>query len=72
MFPAAIVQMTSTPGPEANWTLARRLVERAACYIGRDGAAHCALRSVERVATGRLAGLSTIEVARGHRSWPGN
>jgi deaminated glutathione amidase len=32
MFLAAVVQMTSTSDPQANWTQARHLVERAASY----------------------------------------
>jgi predicted amidohydrolase len=32
MFLAAVIQMTSTADPVANWTQARRLVERAAAY----------------------------------------
>jgi predicted amidohydrolase len=35
MFLAAVVQMTSTADPEANWDQARRLVERAAGYGAR-------------------------------------
>lgn len=32
MFLAAVIQMTSTPDPEANWDQARSLIERAAGY----------------------------------------
>jgi predicted amidohydrolase len=35
MFLAAVIQMTSTSHPEANWSQARRLVERAASYGAR-------------------------------------
>ena len=35
MFLAAVVQMTSTSDPEANWRQARGLIERAASYGAR-------------------------------------